>query len=39
MMTQREAPVLFKGVKGVKGEKGSFVNGVGLVGRGVILID
>jgi len=26
-------------VKGVKGEKGSFVNGVGLVGRGVILID
>jgi len=26
-------------VKGVKGEIGSFVNVVGLVGRGVILID
>jgi len=26
-------------VIGVKGEKGSFVNGAGLVGRGVILID
>lgn len=28
-----------KGVKGVKGEKGSFVDGVGLVGRGVVLVD
>ena len=28
-----------KGVKGVKGEKGSFVDGVGLVGRGVALVD
>jgi len=26
-------------VKGVKGEKGSFVDGVGLVGRGVVLVD
>jgi hypothetical protein len=34
--------VLFKGekgVKGVKGDKGSFVDGVGLVGRGVVLVD
>ena len=41
-MNQREAPVLFKGekgVNGVKGEKGSFVDGVGLVGKGVVLID